>query len=151
MAENDQIFEVHENLFLGAYWPKLNFDEIKKKGITAIVNLMEKNYYDPRSQGYAYLHKGFPDDWHLSWGFLEEILNFIEKHIKVGKVLVHCERGISRSGGIVVAWLLKENPSWNWNDALEYVNKSRLIFPAVEIKESILDYFEYIDGYRRNF
>jgi protein-tyrosine phosphatase len=57
--------------------------------------------------------------------------------------------GISRSGGIIVAWLLKENPNWSWNDALEYVNKSRLVFPAVEIKESILDYFESIEGIRR--
>ena len=151
MVESDQLFEVHKNLFIGGYWPKLNFNAIKKVGITAIVNLMEKNLYDPRPEGYAYLHKGFPDDWYLSHDFLEEILNFIEKHIMDGKVLVHCERGVSRSGGIVVAWLLRKNPDWSWNDALEYVGKSRLVFPSVEIKESIIDYFESIEGFRRDF
>jgi protein-tyrosine phosphatase len=68
-----------------------------------------------------------------------------------GKVLVHCAMGISRSGGIIVAWILKENPTWGWNDAMDYINKSRLIFPAVEIKESVLDYFESIEGKRRVF
>jgi protein-tyrosine phosphatase len=59
--------------------------------------------------------------------------------------------GISRSGGIIVAWLLKNNPKWSWSDAMNYVNKSRLIFPAIEIKESVLDYFESIQGFRREF
>jgi len=59
--------------------------------------------------------------------------------------------GISRSGALVVAWLLKENPSWSWRDAMNYVWKSRQILPAVEIRESILDYFETIEGHRRNY
>jgi biotin synthase-like enzyme len=52
---------------------------------------------------------------------------------------------------MIVAWLLKNNPKWNWSDAMNYVNKSRLIFPAVEIRESVLDYFESIQGFRRGF
>ena len=52
---------------------------------------------------------------------------------------------------VVVAWLLKENPSWSWRDAMNYVWKSRQILPAVEISESILDYFESIEGHRRNY
>jgi protein-tyrosine phosphatase len=58
--------------------------------------------------------------------------------------------GISRSGGICIAWLLKENKRWSWNDAMEYVRKARMVYPAVEIRESILDYFEAIEGYRRS-
>ena len=77
------------------------------------------------------------------------ILDHLDLLIKNGKVLVHCAMGISRSGGIVVAWLLKENPNWSWNDALEYVNESRLIYPAIEIRESILEYLESVEGRRR--
>jgi protein-tyrosine phosphatase len=149
MIELDQIYRVHENLYIGAYWPRLNFERFKKIGITAIVNLMEDNFYDPTPLGFNYLHKGFPDDWYPPHDYLKAILSFIDQHIKEGKVLVHCAMGISRSGGIIIAWILKENPNWSWNDALEYVNKSRLVFPAVEIKESILDYFESIEGTRR--
>jgi protein-tyrosine phosphatase len=147
--ELDQIYKIHKNLYIGAYWPRLNFEKFKKIGITAIVNLMEDNLYDPRPLGFNYLFCGFPDDWYPPHSYLEEILTFIDEHIKKGKVLVHCAMGISRSGGIVVAWLLKEHPNWTWDDALEYVYKSRLIYPAIEIKESILDYLEKKQGKRR--
>ena len=151
MVELDQIYKVHENLYIGAYWPRLNFENFKKIGITAIVNLMEDNFYDPTALGFNYLYKGFPDEWYPPHSYLKETFSFIDQHIKTGKVLVHCAMGISRSGGIIIAWLLQENPNWSWNKALEYVNKSRLVFPAVEIKESILDYFESLEGRRRDF
>lgn len=151
MVELDRIYKVHKNLYIGAYWPRLNFVEFKKIGIKAIVNLMEVNFYDPTDLGFYYLYKGFPDEWYPPHEYLIEILSFIDQHIEKGKVLVHCAMGISRSGGIIIAWLLKKNPKWTWNDGLEYVNKSRLVFPAVEIKNSILDYFESIQGFRREF
>jgi protein-tyrosine phosphatase len=84
MTEMDQIYRVHSNLYIGAYWPRLNFKKFKEIGITAIVNLMEENLYDPTSQGFAYLHKGFPDDWYPPHTYLEEIIGFIDKHIKNG-------------------------------------------------------------------
>ncbi|MBD3211779.1 MAG: hypothetical protein GF311_04150 [Candidatus Lokiarchaeota archaeon] len=147
--ELDQIYKIHKNLYIGAYWPRLNFQKFKKLGITAIVNLMEEDLYDPRPLGFTYLHRGFPDDWYPPHSFLKDILEFIDEQIEKGKVLVHCAMGISRSGGIIVAWLLKAHPEWTWDDALEYVYQSRLIYPAIEIKESILDYFENIEGKRR--
>jgi len=149
MVELDQIYKVHENLYIGAYWPRLNFEKFKEIGITAIVNLMEENYYDPTDQGFIYLFKGFPDEWYPPHSYITEILEFIDNNIEQGKVLVHCAMGISRSGGIIIAWLLKNNPNWSWSDAMNYVNKSRLIFPAIEIKDSVLDYFESIEGSRR--
>jgi protein-tyrosine phosphatase len=149
MVELDQIYKVHKNLFIGAYWPRLNFEKFKELGITAIVNLMEDDLYDPTPDGFEYLYRGFPDDWYPPHSYLKEILEFIDKHIYKGKVLVHCAMGVSRSGGIIVAWLLKEHPDWTWNDAISYVWKSRLIYPAIEIKQSILDYFEIIEGKRR--
>lgn len=149
MSELNYIFEVHDNLYIGGYWPSLDFKRLKETGITAIVNLMEENVYDPRPHGFAYLYRGFADDWYVPHEFLEEIFEFIDYHIEKGKVLVHCARGVSRSGGIIVAWLLKEHDNWTWDKAVEYVSKSRLIYPAVEIKESILEYFESIENRRR--
>ena len=113
---------------------------------------MEESLYNPTSLGFSYLHKGFADDTYPPHNYLEEILNFIDYHIKdSGKVLVHCSMGISRSGGIIVAWLLKENFTWSWTDAISYVNKSKFIAPAVEIRESILDYLEELEKNRRNY
>jgi serine/threonine/tyrosine-interacting-like protein 1 len=151
MPDMDDIYKVHENLYIGAYWPRINFKKLKKERIKAIVNLMEENHYDPKPLGFAYLHRGFPDDWYVPHSFLKDILEFIDVHIRKGKVLVHCAMGISRSGGIIVAWLLKQNPDWSWSDAMDYVGRSRLIFPAVEIRESVLDYFESFEGRRREY
>ena len=149
MSELNSIFEVHKNLYISGYWPSLDFHKLKDIGITAIVNLMENKVYDPRPYGFAYLYRGFADDWFVPHEYIEEIFDFIDNHIRYGKVLVHCARGVSRSGGIIVAWLLKEYNDWTWDKAVKYVSKSRLIYPAVEIKESILDYFEKIENRRR--
>ena len=151
MEELDDIYKVQRNLYIGAYWPRLNFKKFKAIGITAIVNLMEYEHYRPPKHQYIYLYKGFPDDTYPPHDYLKEILDFIDEHIKEGKVLVHCAMGISRSGGIIVAWLLKENPNWSWRDAMKYVWKSRKILPAVEIRESVLDFLESLEGRRREY
>jgi protein-tyrosine phosphatase len=151
MNELDDIYQVYNNLYIGAYWPRLNFNKLKQIGITAIVNLMDENLYNPIPFGFSYLHKGFPDDTYPPHSYIKTILDFIDEYIKKGKVLVHCAMGISRSGGLIVAWLLKENPNWSWDDAISFVNKSKIIFPAIEIRESVLDYLENIDGYRRYY
>ncbi|MFX1427213.1 MAG: dual specificity protein phosphatase family protein [Promethearchaeota archaeon] len=122
----------------------------KDIGITAIVNLMEENLYDPTPLGYYYLHKGFADDTYPPHEYLDEILNFIDLHLnKNGKVLVHCSMGVSRSGGVAIAWLLKKNPNWSWEDALSYIKKSKFIAPAMEIKHSVLDYIEKLEDRKR--
>ena len=149
MNELDQIYKIDNQIYLGAYWPRLNFEKFKKIGITAIVNLMEDDLYDPTPDGFNYLYKGFPDDWYPPHEYIQEILDFIDKNVKTGKVLVHCAMGVSRSGGILVAWFMKQNSKWTWNQSLKHVQKKRLIYPSVEIKMSILDYFESVDGYRR--
>ena len=153
MPDMDEIYKVNENIYIGAYWPRLNFNKLEREGITAIVNLMDEKLYVPPLRKYAYLYKGFPDNTYPPHEFLKEILNFMDLHIKEknGKVLVHCAMGISRSGGLVVAWFLKENPTWSWSDSMKFVWRSRQVLPAVEIRESILDYLESIENRRRMY
>jgi protein-tyrosine phosphatase len=152
MTDMDDIYKICDKLYIGAYWPQLNFEKITNAGITAIVNLMEEKHYIPPFRKFYYLHKGFPDNSYPPHEYLKKILDFMDTHIKEkkGKVLVHCAMGISRSGGIIIAWLLKENPTWSWTDALNYVWKVHKILPAVEIRASILDYLEIIEGKRRD-
>ena len=136
-------------------WLKRHFNLLKfidQNGPIYGLKQLQKSifpYFVAQAEGFDYLYRGFADDWYVPHEFLEEIFEFIDYHIKNGKVLVHCARGVSRSGGIIVAWLLKEHDNWTWDKAVEYVSKSRLIYPAVEIKESILEYFESIENRRR--
>lgn len=149
MSDMDEIYRITKNLYIGAYWPQINFEKLKKEGIIAIVNLMEENLYTPPKR-FAYLYKGFPDNTYPPHEYIAEILNFINLHVKNGnKVLIHCAMGISRSGGIIIAWLLKNNPKWTWDDALNFVYQYRKIYPAKEIQEAILDFLESIEGRRR--
>ena len=78
----DEIYKINEHLYIGAYWPRLNFDKIEQAGITAIVNLMERKHYIPPLGKFDYLYKGFPDDTYPPHEFIGEILNFMDKHIK---------------------------------------------------------------------
>ena len=125
MNELDQIYKIDNQIYLGAYWPRLNFEKFKEIGITAIVNLMEDDLYDPTPDGFNYLYKGFPDDWYPPHEYIQEILDFIDKNVKTGKVLVHCAMGVSRSGGILVAWFMKQNSKWTWNQSLKHVQKKK--------------------------
>ncbi len=152
MSDLDEIYKIPQyNIYIGAYWPRINFDKLKRVGITSIINLMEESFYDPRSEGFIYLHEGFPDNKQVSHKIIQKLLDFMDLHLRNGgKIFLHCSMGLSRSPSIVIAWLLKENPEWTWNDAFFYINKIKKIYPAVEIKQSILEYFEALEGYRRD-
>ncbi len=135
----EKIYKIKENLYIGSYRAAKKLKKLRKEGIKAIVNLMEKKKYDPRPE-FVYLYKQLKDRTYIPSEDLHEIMAFINDNIKIGKVLVHCNSGISRSGGIIVAGLLIENPDWTWDDARKYVRKFTKISPHLKIKESILDY-----------
>jgi len=137
----EKIYKIKENLYIGSYRAAKKLKKLKKEGIKAIVNLMEKKKYDPRLE-FVYLYKPLKDRTYIPSEDLHEILTFINDNIKIGKVLVHCNSGISRSGGIIVAILLIENPNWTWDEARKYVRRFSKISPHLKIKESILDYLE---------
>lgn len=150
MADLDDIDKIADNLYIGAYWPRLNFDKLRDEKICAIVNLMEENLYDPRPE-FEYLFMGFPDNSYPPHEYIERIFQFINEKIDQNKnVLVHCAMGISRSGGICTGYLLKINPKWTWKDAVNYIEQMHEIMPALEIRESILDYLESMEGKRRD-
>lgn len=144
-----RLYKITPRLYISSYRAAKKDKRLKNVGITAVVNLMEKEKGHINKSTYEYLHKSLKDETYIQRNDLKEILDFIDEHIKNGKVLVHCHSGISRSGGIIVARLLQEHPEWSWEQAKNYVRKITSISPHPLIKESILDYLESKEGERR--
>ena len=145
----EKIYKITDNLYIGSYRAVKKLRKLKKEGITAIVSIMEKEKYKS-SPEFKYLFKAIKDRTYINHEDLQEILSFIEKNAVEGKVLVHCASGISRSGGIVVARLLIENPNWTWEKARKYVRNITTISPHPNIRQSILDFLESMEGKRRS-
>lgn len=133
------IIQITDNLFLSDYITEKNFFELKRLGITAIVNLSLREDYNP-SNNFTHLYAGFPDGSYIPHEKLEEIYEFIEREKMDGKVLVHCLAGVSRSAGVLIGQLMIDNPDWTWNDAYNFIRDKKWIMPAKRIKESIQDY-----------
>lgn len=144
-----KIYKITEHLYIGSYQAAKKLKKLRKAGITAIVNVMEKEKYHPSSE-FTYLFKSIKDRTYINHDDLQEILTFIENNAIEGKVLVHCASGISRSGGIVIARLLMTNPDWTWREARKFVRKITTISPHPNIRQSILDFLESIEGKRRS-
>ncbi len=145
----EKIYKITENLYIGSYRAAKKLKKLRKAGITAIVNLMEREKYHPPSE-FKYLFKSLKDRTYINHEDLQEILTFIENNAVNGKVLVHCASGISRSGGIAVARLLITHPDWTWERARKFVRETTTISPHPNIRQSILDYLEGIEGKRRS-
>ena len=145
----EKIYKITDNLYIGSYRAAKKLKKLKKEGITAIVSIMEKEKYKP-SPEFNYLFKAIKDRTYINHEDLQEILSFIEKNAAKGKVLVHCASGISRSGGITVARLLMIHPDWTWERARKFVREITTISPHPNIRKSILDYLEGIEGKRRS-
>jgi len=144
----EKIVPITDHLFISSYRAAKKQKKMKKAGITAVVNLMEDNRYEP-PEGVDYLFKSLKDKTYIPPEDLEEIFGFIREQIKEGKVLVHCHSGLSRSAGIVIGQVLIDHPDWTWEQARKYVREFRTVSPHPNIKRAVLDYLEQKEGKRR--
>jgi len=97
------------NLFLGSYGDAKNQSLLMGQGITHIVTVgAELKAAYPRSFKYLYIPAYDTPDYKLIVYF-DEIADFIHNAVtkENGKVLVHCQMGISRSTTSVLAYLIK--------------------------------------------
>jgi protein-tyrosine phosphatase len=56
--------------------------------------------------------------------YLDQAADYIDKHLRITNVLVHCMAGVSRSVTLVTAYLMKYR-SMALQDALNYVRSRR--------------------------
>ena len=108
-------------------------------GTTAVLNLCEKE--DPYRTD-VYLWEPIPDAApapDLDW--LRRMVKFVDDNRRAGrKTFVHCRNGVSRSGLVVVAYLMFKN-RWTRDEALEFVRSKREIArPNPAFMERLLEW-----------
>ena len=121
---------VRSTLYLGNAYNAVNFWELKSLGITHVLNLCAEDRFDPPSSYEASgitCHRIPLTDQPSQpiYEHFENAINFLRNCKNQGhSVLVHCEYGVSRSGTIMIAYLM-ESERMNLKRALEAVRSVR--------------------------
>jgi atypical dual specificity phosphatase len=103
--------QITNRIFISDIASIMNKEELKKNGITHIVSVFNgaKETY-PKDFTYKLIHIN-DDHWVPIKNFFDETTQFIHESLENNedtKVLVHCQRGVSRSVSVVLAYLLFE-------------------------------------------
>jgi len=112
---------IHEKVLVGNLESTLAHDELIEAGVTNILSLGPEPLYE--FDDFTYLHFEIEDmETEPLYRLFPEALKFIES--SEGAVLVHCRQGISRSGSIAIAWMMRHN-DWGFFQTLEFAQSKR--------------------------
>ena len=132
--------EILDNfLYLGSSKASKDLEGLQRLGITHIVNLAGKQYFPGTFQ---YKRAFFEDSKEAEFKhLLNGIFEFIENaKVTDGKVLVHCQGGISRSPSIVIAYVMHNHNS-TYEEALALVKaKRRCVRPNVHFQAQLREF-----------
>lgn len=145
------IHKICDGLYIGSMGAASNLDGLKQNNITHVLNVAMEvpNYFENSSDiNIKYAHENLidtPDSDISQNGLLEKCIGFITNAIESGGcVLVHCQAGMSRSGAMVVAYLMKSQ-KLNYDDAIAKTRSIRhCVYPNVGFEKQIKKYFEDI-------
>jgi protein-tyrosine phosphatase len=130
---------ITNTLFLGSAKASKDFDSLKEKKITHIVNISGKQFFP---NDFIYFRSHFEDsnDSNLLENF-DEIFSFLDDSIKSGgKILIHCQGGVSRSPSVVIGFLIHKY-SMNYQEAFDLVKiKRKGIKIKVEFMKQLQEY-----------
>ncbi|KAM8924513.1 dual specificity protein phosphatase 5 [Pelodytes ibericus] len=133
--------EILPFLYLGSAYHASTLDFLTNLHITALLNVSRKSTDTFIDQ---YLYKWIPvEDNHTAdiSSHFQEAIEFIDTVRRSGgRVLVHCEAGISRSPTICIAYLMKTK-RFSLEEAFEYIKQRRnLISPNFSFMGQLLHY-----------
>ncbi|KAG3112182.1 hypothetical protein PI124_g8836 [Phytophthora idaei] len=132
-AEPSQILE---HVFLGSRTHARDKELLQRLRITHILNVTPPKKMDPVAGGPNFFEKDkiftyrrcpiFDNKAEDISGVLEGCIAFMDQAKYYGRILVHCNKGVSRSSSMVVAYLMKLR-SMSFEQALAFVVERRSI------------------------
>jgi protein-tyrosine phosphatase len=143
--------QITPNLFVGGQYKLEVFENLKKLGITAIVNMRVSSIHkDKNKLGLKYLHLPTRDLSPPSMQNLKKGVKFIKKEIeKGGKVYIHCKAGEGRGPSMAIAYLI--STGLTYADAYTTLKKvRRFIRPNRFQKERLREFENYINQQSRH-
>jgi len=124
---------INKDIAISSYDMAENSDLLKKDGIECVVSIGE---FAPKGIAQNFWH--FPDiqdgSLNITYSEIDAVLEAIEEAVNVGKTLVHCTAGVSRSPAFVALYLAISQ-DLTWEEAREVVYEGREcanIHPYVE-------------------
>ncbi|XP_003230694.3 dual specificity protein phosphatase 2 [Anolis carolinensis] len=133
--------EILPFLFLGSSFHSSNREVLQSLGITAVLNVSSScpNYFEEQFQ-----YKSIPvEDNHMAEisAWFQEAIDFIDSvKSNGGRVLVHCQAGISRSATICLAYLIQSRRV-RLEEAFDFVKQRRgVISPNFSFMGQLLQF-----------
>eukprot|EP00669_Euglena_mutabilis_P007060 TRINITY_DN2465_c0_g1_i2.p1 TRINITY_DN2465_c0_g1~~TRINITY_DN2465_c0_g1_i2.p1 ORF type:complete len:352 (+),score=86.51 TRINITY_DN2465_c0_g1_i2:81-1136(+) len=133
-----QMHEVRPGLFIGSLRAAEDRRLLAAAGITHILTMNGDRPCFPNSFRYE-VKRTKNEDRALLLEYIPKNIDFIRRALEEegprGKVLVHCTRGINRSGSMVVAYLM-------WREGLSYeraLQEARRARPQIEPRAGMID------------
>ena len=106
-ADNKDISQIDDNIFIGNISTATNKEILQEKGITHVIDILSHKFEPyPDDFKYLFVHAYDTLDWSLTYSlpitnlFIRDVIN------SGGKVYVHCMAGVSRSVSVVLAYMM---------------------------------------------
>ena len=140
-VENPMASFEDDHLFFGSEVNAMDSETLKRFGISHILNSAGTYSGEFLTTDSDFTYKSITtEDVPEAQLPIEEAVAFIEESLQSGKkVLVHCIEGKSRSGSLIIAYLIKKY-GWSFEEALRYVNQRRVAIPNEGFKQQLIAY-----------
>ncbi|KAL5261244.1 hypothetical protein ACHWQZ_G007076 [Mnemiopsis leidyi] len=151
LGQMDEPSLIKDYLYLGSEWNACNYEELIENGITHILNVTSE-IDSPFESSFEYLRIEVLDvpksnllrHWENTSRFIKDCRD------SNGKVLVHCQMGISRSGSTTISYLMREY-GMSLSDATSFVKHRRsCVKPNVGFQKQLEFYQETIKEYQND-
>jgi atypical dual specificity phosphatase len=124
---------------------------VAKNGIKSVITIRERplpsSWLDNFNQKLEYMHLKVDDFCAPSLESLETTVRYIDQHINEEKpVLVHCAAGKGRTGTVLAAYIMKQDPNLS---ALDAINRIRVLRPGSVQSEEQISALQSFEKYLR--